>query len=76
MKLWQCHSFVNVLDKAGANRSVLTDKTDVHDRFHLLGEILDQNTLRARGNCLACVGESEQDVLKLLEGTPYYKQVR
>ncbi|QPH02088.1 hypothetical protein C2857_006294 [Epichloe festucae Fl1] len=66
--------FVNVWDKTGADRSVLADETDVPSRFHLLGEILDKSTLGVQGNCLACVGESEQEVLKLLEVTPYYKQ--
>lgn len=66
--------FVNVWDKTGADRSVLADKTDVPARFHLVGEMLDKSTLGVQGNCLACVGESEQDVLKLLEATPYYKQ--
>ncbi|PHH65673.1 hypothetical protein CDD81_1759 [Ophiocordyceps australis] len=73
-KAHRAEYFVNIWDKPGIDRSAVADKVDVPASFHLVGEILDEQTLKVRGNCLACVCASEQEVVELLRHTPYYKQ--
>ncbi|PHH67761.1 hypothetical protein CDD82_1150 [Ophiocordyceps australis] len=73
-KIPRAEYFVKIWDKPGIDRSAVAGDADVPESFHLMGEILDDQTLKVRGNCLACVCESEQEVVELLRLTPHYKQ--
>lgn len=64
-----------VWDKPGADRTRLTHANNFSECFTFAGEMLEHDSLTARGNCLACNAASIEDVESQLRLTQYFKKV-